>query len=147
MPATEIFSSVVDYHPPVNKWVNSSIWCIVEDENRTNRVLLGRCAWPRHAYRHVQTLTRRCGFLAVLPLRATGGKGKRSLLWFALPAGHGQYVLACPRRGQALRPEVGHTPQNFDKTKTAGTLTRGKLSLRFATRNKEDATPPPCIQL
>ncbi|MCT0025956.1 hypothetical protein EFL76_10045 [Weissella confusa] len=81
------------------------------DVHQTSRVFLGCCAWPRHAYRHVQTLTRRCGFLAGFPLRATGGKGKRSLLWFALLAGHGQYVLACLRRGQALRPEVGHTPQ------------------------------------
>ena len=46
-----------------------------------------------------------------------------------------------------IKTAGGFSPQNLDKTKTAGTLTRGKLSLRFATRNKEDATPPPCIQL
>ena len=34
--------------------------------------------WPRHAYRHVLTLTRRCGILAGFPLRATGGKGVRA---------------------------------------------------------------------
>jgi hypothetical protein len=57
--------------------VNSSTHYPVVDDNQANRVLIGCCAWPRHAYRHVQTLTRRCGFLAGFPLRATGGKGVR----------------------------------------------------------------------
>ena len=48
------------------------------DVHQTTRVFLGCCAWPRHAYRHVQTLTRRCGFLAGFPLRATGDKGVRA---------------------------------------------------------------------
>ena len=58
--------------------MNCVPYSFVVDDNQTNRVSLGCRAWPRHAYRHVQTLTRRCGFLAVLPLRATGGKGVRA---------------------------------------------------------------------
>ena len=69
--ATEMFWSVIDLHPPENKWVNSSPCYLVVDEYQTNRVLLGCCDLPRRAYRPKWTLTRGCGFLAGSPLRAT----------------------------------------------------------------------------
>ncbi len=90
---------VWDCHLPENKLVNNSHCSVVVDENQIIRVLLGCCAWPRHAYRHVLTLTRRCGFLAVLPLGATGGKGVRANGVDSAPCRSWSVRVSVPKEG------------------------------------------------
>ena len=93
-----------------SKWVNCSLRNSLVDESQTVIKLFGCCAWSCHAYRHVRTLTRRCGVHSGLPLRDTEGKGIRAKGVDAAPCRSWSGRVSVPKEGaKHSYRQGGHT--------------------------------------
>ncbi len=106
-----------------SKWVNCSLRNSLVDESQTVIKLFGCCAWSCHAYRHVRTLTRRCGYIAGYRLEPRKVKVFAPRVLMPRPAGHGLDMLAYLKKGPstpAVRADTRAT-LNFPNKKARNT--------------------------